>query len=650
MSGDGLTDIVRVRNGEVCYWPSTGYGRFGAKVTMDGAPRFDAHDLFDPRRVRLADIDGTGTADLLYVGADGVTAWFNQSGNGWSAPTVVAVFPTADELSTRPGDRLARHRDGLPGLVLAAAPPHVRRPAAVRGPDERPQAAPAHPAPATTWARRPGSATRRRPGSTSHDADAGRPWVTRLPFPVQVVERIETIDWIGRSRLVTRYAYHHGYFDAYEREFRGFGMVEQWDTEEFRADTVFDDGDFVNWDQQSWSPPVLTRTWFHTGAFEQAAAVAAATPGSTGPSPRCAAPARRPPPRRCGCRTPCCLTGSTRSRSRRPTGRSRDARCAPRCTAATGPPRRATRTRSPSRTTRSASCSTEDPTCTRYLYACPRETLTFSYERGAADPRVSHELTLETDAYGNVLRAVSVGYPRRAGLPAARAGPAARRPVDARLRPGPAPRAGHRARLHQRRSTTPASWPDAYRVPLPASADSAEITGVTPPARAAGITDLFTFDDIDGPGGVWAAAWQAASDIAYEQVPASDVDGTGTPSAGPARRFVSRERVLYRADDLSALLGPGVLEPRALPGESYQAALTEAMVTAVFGAAGARLDAGQPAATSSQPARPAGGSRRGACTTPPATPPATATPPRPSWRPRSTRASCRCGPSTRSAG
>ena len=77
---------------------------------------------------------------------------------------------------------------------------------------------------------------------------AGNPWVTRLPFPVQVVERVETIDWIGRNRLVTRYAYHHGYFDGYEREFRGFGMVEQWDTEEYRTDTAFPDGDFVNWD------------------------------------------------------------------------------------------------------------------------------------------------------------------------------------------------------------------------------------------------------------------------------------------------------------------------------------------------------------------------------------------------------------------
>ena len=35
LSGDGLTDIVRIRNGEVCYWPNLGYGRFGAKVTTE---------------------------------------------------------------------------------------------------------------------------------------------------------------------------------------------------------------------------------------------------------------------------------------------------------------------------------------------------------------------------------------------------------------------------------------------------------------------------------------------------------------------------------------------------------------------------------------------------------------------------------------
>ena len=47
LSGDGLTDIVRIRNGEVCYWPNLGFGRFGAKVTMDNAPRFDHPDQFE---------------------------------------------------------------------------------------------------------------------------------------------------------------------------------------------------------------------------------------------------------------------------------------------------------------------------------------------------------------------------------------------------------------------------------------------------------------------------------------------------------------------------------------------------------------------------------------------------------------------------
>ena len=81
MCGDGLTDLVRIRNGEVCYWPNLGYGRFGAKVTMDNAPWFDHPDQFDQRRVRLADIDGSGTTDIIYLHRDGVRLYFNQSGN-----------------------------------------------------------------------------------------------------------------------------------------------------------------------------------------------------------------------------------------------------------------------------------------------------------------------------------------------------------------------------------------------------------------------------------------------------------------------------------------------------------------------------------------------------------------------------------------
>jgi hypothetical protein len=63
------------------------------------------------------------------------------------------------------------------------------------------------------------------------DRLAGRPWVTKLAFPVHVIERLETQDLVSNTTLVTTYGYRHGYYDGVEREFRGFAYVEQRDAE-----------------------------------------------------------------------------------------------------------------------------------------------------------------------------------------------------------------------------------------------------------------------------------------------------------------------------------------------------------------------------------------------------------------------------------
>jgi hypothetical protein len=105
LSGDGMADILRIRNGETCYWPNLGYGRFGAKVSMDNAPWFD--EVFDPERVRLADIDGSGITDIIYLHEKGVRLYFNQSGNSWSKACRMDVFPAVDEIaSIMPADLL----------------------------------------------------------------------------------------------------------------------------------------------------------------------------------------------------------------------------------------------------------------------------------------------------------------------------------------------------------------------------------------------------------------------------------------------------------------------------------------------------------------------------------------------------------------
>ena len=140
LSGDGLTDLVRIRNGEVCYWPNLGYGRFGAKVTMDNAPCFDHPDEFDHTRIRLADIDGSGTTDIIYLHRDGVRLYFNQSGNSWGAPQPLRVFPRLDDLVAIIAHRPARQRHRLPGLVVAPAG-RCAAANALRGSDGRAEAA-----------------------------------------------------------------------------------------------------------------------------------------------------------------------------------------------------------------------------------------------------------------------------------------------------------------------------------------------------------------------------------------------------------------------------------------------------------------------------------------------------------------------------
>ena len=75
--------------------------------------------------------------------------------------------------------------------------------------------------------------------------------------------------WRGATFSST-YSYHHGYFDGVEREFRGFGRVEQVDVEDygvFAAGNV--DSPYITSDRRLYQPPVKTITWFHTGAAER---------------------------------------------------------------------------------------------------------------------------------------------------------------------------------------------------------------------------------------------------------------------------------------------------------------------------------------------------------------------------------------------
>jgi RHS repeat-associated protein len=566
MSGDGLSDLVRVRNGEVCYWPNLGYGRFGPKVAMDGAPWLDEEDQFDPGRIRLADVDGSGTADLIYLHSRGARLYANRSGNSWAPPHELGLsFPRADS-AARVGtvDLLGT---GTVCLVWSSALPtesgrQLRYLDLMGG--RKPHLL-------VSVRNNLGAETHVRYTSSTRfavaDREAGRPWVTSLPFPVQVVERLTTVDRIGRNRFTTRYAYHHGYFDGVEREFRGFGMVEQWDTEQFATLGARspDDIDAVNLDENVSVPPVLTRTWFHNGAFTGSREISRQFAREYFADERlCAGP---------GLPTPglsdSVLPDAVRSPGRAPSPwrlSADETRQAYRALKGMplrqeiygidgGPTERRpyliTEHNYTVRLLQPAVQPSPDAEGMRHavLLVTPRETLTAHYER-QAEPRISHELMLDVDDYGNVLRSAAVAYGR----------PGADAELDETDRQEQQRR--HLTLTHHRYTNSVES-PDAHRTPVGFETRMYEVAGVAPAGR------IFGFGELRKVLGT------VHVELSYE-------DWEMHPSR-PVRRLVERTRSLFRKDDLSSPLPLGTIESRALPHESYRQVFTPSLVTALYG-------------------------------------------------------------------
>jgi RHS repeat-associated protein len=275
MSGDGLQDIVYINAGSVDYWPYLGNGRWGRRVAMGGRIRFpDAQASggigFDPKRLLLGDVDGDALADLIYVESGRITIWLNQSGNRWSAPIVIhGTPPIFDVDSVRLVDMPGNGTDGILWTydlqtfgdstykfldLTGGLKPYLL--------SERNNHAGAR------------TLVEYAPSTRFYLADEALPetrWRTRLPFPVQVVARVEVIDEISGGKLTTEYRYHQGYWDGDEREFRGFGMVEQLDTETFdryHAAGLHGSQSFNQVEPVHFSPPTLTRTWFHQGQVQ----------------------------------------------------------------------------------------------------------------------------------------------------------------------------------------------------------------------------------------------------------------------------------------------------------------------------------------------------------------------------------------------
>src|SRR5262249_17393972 len=143
---------------------------------------------FDPKRVRLVDIDGSGTTDLVYLGEREIRFWINQSGNHFAEAQRIAGLPIVDSQRTVEATDLLGN--GTACLVWSS-PLSSDVAAPLRHIDLMGGIKPHLLARARNGL---GWSTEVHYKSSTKDylADraAGKPWVTRLPFPVQVVERV----------------------------------------------------------------------------------------------------------------------------------------------------------------------------------------------------------------------------------------------------------------------------------------------------------------------------------------------------------------------------------------------------------------------------------------------------------------------------
>ena len=232
MNGDGLADLVRVRSGQVLYWPGRGNGFFGEgtrgdcpagefaegrHVTMWNAPNFG-----EALRgaLLLSDVSGDGLADLVEVRSDAVDIYLNDNGIGWTARHMIEGTPFLP--AARSFVRLTDiNGSGTPDIVWGAA--HDYRYIDLTGGVTPDLLVKVHNGLGKTMELEYEPST----AQMLRAAADGEPWRSVAPvvMPVLVSTTVrDNLERIGRPAGVyrTEYSYRDPYYEGRQRELRGF--------------------------------------------------------------------------------------------------------------------------------------------------------------------------------------------------------------------------------------------------------------------------------------------------------------------------------------------------------------------------------------------------------------------------------------------
>ncbi|HID3974760.1 TPA: SpvB/TcaC N-terminal domain-containing protein [Enterobacter cloacae] len=258
MNGSGRSHLVQITADAVSYWPNLGHGKFGQPVAIPGFSITEG--TFDPDRVYLADIDGSGTTDLLYAHGDHLALYVNESGNRFAGPLRLSL-PEGVRFDDTCRLQIADVQGLGTGSVILTVPHHNVRHFCLTLTGQKPwllNEINNNMGASTTLFYR--SSAQFWLDEKSEAAAAGKTVTGYLPFPVHLLHRTLVLDEITGNRLSGHTEYAHGAWDGREREYRGFARVTQTDTDEL-----------ANGSRGSDLPvPVALRriSWFATGLPE----------------------------------------------------------------------------------------------------------------------------------------------------------------------------------------------------------------------------------------------------------------------------------------------------------------------------------------------------------------------------------------------
>jgi RHS repeat-associated protein len=264
LNGDGLQDIVRLQRGQIRYWPGRGNGVWGtgalgdceqdtfasnSDVAMANSPMFS--DL-SGASLRVDDVNGDGLDDVVEVRSDAVDVWLNVNGASWTPRHIIHDTPPSPAF-TNHVRLLDINGTGTRDIVWAAAKSFKyldldggRRPGLLT----RVTNGLGKTTDITYSTSTSEMLQAEQLGGDCTSGDWTGPWCSKMPIVAHVVKRVTESDNLalgsfGPNVLVTEYDYRDPVYDGLQREFRGFKRARSKKVGDANSPTSFTESQFL---------------------------------------------------------------------------------------------------------------------------------------------------------------------------------------------------------------------------------------------------------------------------------------------------------------------------------------------------------------------------------------------------------------------